>query len=225
MERIIGEIRDIEDRARTESSSLLSREQITAAIDSIVDGTHGSVYEALTVGEFDHQKAEAIRRLLEDEEFKRLLDAGGITFGMVKPHPHMAHPLNHQRSEDDVTRAVLGEIRSPLELMVSAHAHIPLAQSAQFYAHLAQIRDGSIYKRVTESMSGGAVTGLILTDHDGNAIGEWRTQIGQTNPAQAAPDTLRGKFAVSIENNVVHGSDSIENARRELQAFAGWLVK
>lgn len=52
-----------------------------------------------------------------------------------------------------------------------------------------------------------------------DAIGMVRTLMGETNPANAAPGTVRGDYAVSIGLNLVHGSDSPESAKRELALF------
>jgi len=225
VQKLLGEIRGIEARAKAEGPRLLSRDRITAAIKAMTDRTIESIYSVLTPGKHDLKKAKAIKKLLDDENFNRMLDAGGITFAMIKPYPHMAHPANHQRGECEVVDEIHGAIKSPLKIMVSADTHIPYAYSQQFYAHLADLGGSDeIYQRVTEFMSSGAVTGLILTDHNGNAIPEWRRQIGRTRPEEAAPDTLRHRFAVSVENNVLHGSDSIENVRNEVRTFSDWLL-
>jgi nucleoside-diphosphate kinase len=52
-----------------------------------------------------------------------------------------------------------------------------------------------------------------------NAIDLVRTMMGATNPAQASPGTIRGDFAQRVDRNVVHGSDSIDNAAREIAIF------
>jgi nucleoside-diphosphate kinase len=59
-------------------------------------------------------------------------------------------------------------------------------------------------------MSSGAIVAAILEKE--NAVADFRTLIGATNPANAAPGTLRAKYAKSMGENAVHGSDSDENA-------------
>jgi nucleoside-diphosphate kinase len=66
-------------------------------------------------------------------------------------------------------------------------------------------------------MSSGPVIVMILT-HE-NAIEEFRKLIGNTDPAKAEPGTIRKIFAVSVQMNAVHGSDSVENARIEADFF------
>ncbi|MEJ2291450.1 MAG: nucleoside-diphosphate kinase, partial [Deinococcales bacterium] len=52
-----------------------------------------------------------------------------------------------------------------------------------------------------------------------NAIAEWRKMMGTTNPADAAPGTVRGDLAQTIDENIVHGSDAPATAEREIQIF------
>ena len=53
------------------------------------------------------------------------------------------------------------------------------------------------------------------------AIAGWRTMMGATNPADAVPGSIRGDFATSIDENVVHGSDAPATAEREIGIFFG----
>jgi nucleoside-diphosphate kinase len=73
------------------------------------------------------------------------------------------------------------------------------------------------YEGLIEFMSSGPVIVMILT-HE-NAIEEFRKLIGNTDPAKAEPGTIRKIFAVSVQMNAVHGSDSVENARIEADFF------
>ncbi len=69
---------------------------------------------------------------------------------------------------------------------------------------------------VTFMMSGPVVVQVLEGD---NAVTNYRDVMGATNPANAAPGTIRKLFAESIEANSVHGSDSLENAEREIAFF------
>ena len=69
---------------------------------------------------------------------------------------------------------------------------------------------------VTFMMSGPVVVQVLEGD---NAVTKYRDVMGATNPANAAPGTIRKLFAESIEANSVHGSDSLENAEREIAFF------
>jgi nucleoside-diphosphate kinase len=69
------------------------------------------------------------------------------------------------------------------------------------------------YGELVEFMSRGAIVAAILEKE--NAVNDFRTLIGTTNPADAAEGTIRKKYATSVGENAVHGSDSDENAALE----------
>ena len=73
------------------------------------------------------------------------------------------------------------------------------------------------YNDLRSYMSSGTIVPMILEKD--NAVADFRTLIGATNPAQAAEGTIRKLFAKSIEANAIHGSDSDENARIEGSFF------
>lgn len=74
-------------------------------------------------------------------------------------------------------------------------------------------RERSFFKELVEFMTSGPCIPMIL--EKANAVEDFRTLIGATNPANAAPGTIRNRFAKSIDANAIHGSDSDENALRE----------
>jgi len=87
-------------------------------------------------------------------------------------------------------------------------------QAESFYAvH----RERPFFEGLVEFMSSGPVFVMILR-HE-NAVEEFRRLIGATDPAKAEPGTIRKIFAVSVQMNAVHGSDSDENAERESGFF------
>ena len=87
-------------------------------------------------------------------------------------------------------------------------------QAEEFYAiH----RSKPFYESLVEFMSSGPIVAAILEKE--NAVEEYRSLIGATNPAEAAEGTIRKLFAESVERNAVHGSDSDENAVIESDFF------
>lgn len=74
-------------------------------------------------------------------------------------------------------------------------------------------KERPFYGELVEFMSSGPIVAAILEKD--NAVEDFRTLIGATNPAEAAPGTIRALYARSIGENAVHGADSDENARRE----------
>ena len=89
-----------------------------------------------------------------------------------------------------------------------------LAQAQGFYA----IHEGKpFYDELTDFMSSSQSMALALEKD--NAVSAWRETIGATNPEEAAEGTIRRDFATSIGENAVHGSDSDENAKKEIGFF------
>jgi len=89
-----------------------------------------------------------------------------------------------------------------------------LIQAEGFYAvH----RERPFYRELTTFMSSGAC--MVLALEKENAVAAWRETIGATNPEEATEGTIRKDFATSLGENAVHGSDSDENAEKEIAFF------
>ena len=89
-----------------------------------------------------------------------------------------------------------------------------ITQAEGFYAvH----KERPFFNELTEFMSSGACMVLALEKDD--AVNEWRKTIGATNPDDADLGTIRKDFATNIQENAVHGSDSNENAEKEIGFF------
>jgi len=120
---------------------------------------------------------------------------------------------------DATRRNITGRINAKLEeagLRIVAQKRLKLGktQARAFYAvHKAR----PFYKSLVAFMTSGPVVVQVLEGE--NAVAKNRDVMGATNPAQAAPGTIRKEFAESIEANSVHGSDSAENAAREIKFF------
>lgn len=92
--------------------------------------------------------------------------------------------------------------------------HLKKAQAAAFYAvHVGK----PFYDSLTAFMTEGPV--VVMALEKDNAIADWRTLMGATNPAKAEEGTIRKRFAESIERNATHGSDAEDTARFELSFF------
>lgn len=95
-------------------------------------------------------------------------------------------------------------------------------QKGQLSAELAELfydvhADKPFFKELVEFISSGPI--IIMALQKDGAIAAWRKLMGATNPANAEEGTVRKKFATSIGNNAVHGSDSPDTAQRELGLF------
>jgi nucleoside-diphosphate kinase len=124
---------------------------------------------------------------------------------------------------DGVARNLIGEIIRRIEqqgLKVKAlrMAHLSKKQAEGFYAvH----KERPFFQSLTTFMSEGPVVLMILSGE--NAILTWRNLMGATDPAKAAPGTLRKDFGISIERNTTHGSDAPETAAFETSYFFSGL--
>ena len=91
-------------------------------------------------------------------------------------------------------------------------------QAKAFYAvH----KDRPFYGALTDFMSSGNVVAMVLEGE--NAVAKYREVMGSTDSKKAAPGTLRQKFGTDVEMNAVHGSDSLDNARKEICFFFSGL--
>ena len=120
---------------------------------------------------------------------------------------------------DAVGRGLTGEILKRIheaKFQIAAIKSLRLTKSEAegFYAvH----RERPFFKDLTEFMSSGKVVVMALEAE--NAIAKWRETMGATDPAKAAPGTIRKALGTSIQNNCTHGSDAPETARFEIGYF------
>jgi len=120
---------------------------------------------------------------------------------------------------DAVERRVAGRIIQRIEdegFQIRAMKRIRLstAEAQGFYAvH----RNAGFFGSLTAFMSSGPAIVLVLEAEGG--IGKWRTLMGATDPAKAAPGSIRKEFGESIERNATHGSDAPETAAYEIGYF------
>ena len=130
---------------------------------------------------------------------------GDITFSIIKP--------NAVRTGK--TGPILAMINEAgFEIAALRMVKMTLNQAESFY----EVHRGKpFFEGLVEFMTSGPVAVMILR-HE-NAVDEFRKLIGATDPSKAEPGTIRKIFAVSVQMNAVHGSDSDENAIREANFF------
>lgn len=127
------------------------------------------------------------------------------TFTMIKP--------------DAVKAGNIGNILQMINaagfrIVAMKYTHLTMATAGKFYEiH----KERPFYGELCEFMSSGPIVAAILEKE--NAVADFRTLIGATNPAQAAEGTIRKLYATSVGENAVHGSDSDENAAIEGNFF------
>lgn len=127
------------------------------------------------------------------------------TFSIIKP--------------DATRRNLTGAINKMLEeaglrIVAQKRIKMSLQQAQGFYAvH----KERPFFGELTEFMSSGPAVVQVLEGE--NAVAKNREIMGATNPAEAAPGTIRKEHALNIGENSVHGSDSLENAKTEIAYF------
>ena len=128
-----------------------------------------------------------------------------LTFAIIKP--------------DAVKNGNTGKIYDRIisagfKILSAKLIRMTLAQAQGFY----RVHEGKpFYKELTEFMS--SSQSMVLALAKDNAVSSWRETIGATNPKEADAGTIRRDFATSIGENAVHGSDSDNNARKEIGFF------
>ena len=127
--------------------------------------------------------------------------SGNRTFTMIKPDAVGSGHIG----------AILAQINEAgFKIVAMKYTKLSKEKAGEFYAvHAAR----PFYGELVDFMSSGPIVAAILEKN--NAVADSRTLIGATNPAEAAPGTLRARFAKNIGENAVHGSDSDENAAIE----------
>ena len=103
---------------------------------------------------------------------------------------------------------------SGLKILQRKELNLTIEQAEKFYAVHS---DKSFYKDLCNFMTSGPIVVQMLEGE--NAVELYRKVMGVTNPDKAEENTIRKKFATSIQENAVHGSDSEENALKELNFF------
>ncbi len=120
---------------------------------------------------------------------------------------------------DGVQKNLIGEVyrrfeKAGLTIVAARMRHLTQTEAEGFYAvH----RERPFFKDLVRYMTSGPVAVQVLEGE--NAVAKHRDIMGATDPKKAAPGTIRADLAASIEENVVHGSDSAENAANEIAYF------
>jgi nucleoside-diphosphate kinase len=130
------------------------------------------------------------------------------TFVMVKP--------------DGVRRGLVGEVIRRFEAkglrIVALKQHVPSRELAE--RHYAVHRDKPFFSDVVAFITSGPVVAMVLEGPEGT-IEMARLVMGKTRPTEAAPGTIRGDYANTTQENLVHGSDAPETAGQEIGLWFG----
>ncbi len=120
---------------------------------------------------------------------------------------------------DGVRRGLVGEVvrrfeQKGLRLKAMKLIQVTPELAAQHYA---EHREKPFYGELISFITSGPAVPMVFEGRE--AVSVARTLMGATDPAKAAPGTIRGDFAIEITENIVHGSDSPESAEREIRLY------
>jgi len=140
---------------------------------------------------------------------KQLLNLGkkmtNRTFAIIKP----------DAVKNNTTGLIFNHIlKAGFNVLSAKLIKMTLAQAEDFYAIHAE---RPFFGELTEFMSSGQC--MVLALEKDSAVPAWRETIGATNPEEATEGTIRSLYATNIGENAVHGSDSDENAQKEIAFF------
>ncbi len=127
------------------------------------------------------------------------------TYTMIKP--------------DGVRNGHIGEIVNRFERagLTIEQMRLEMVTDEQAKANYAEHEGKPFYDGLIAYVTSGPVVKMVVSGE--GAVSKVRTLMGATNPADAAPGTIRGDFGLTMDENVIHGSDSPESAEREIGIF------
>lgn len=120
---------------------------------------------------------------------------------------------------DGVKRGLVGEVIGRLERkgFTFVAGELRTLDRATAETHYGEHRDKPFFGGLVDFITSGPLFAAVIEGE--SAISAWRTMMGATNPVNAAPGTIRGDLATTMDENVAHGSDSPESAAREIALF------
>ena len=120
---------------------------------------------------------------------------------------------------DGVKRQICGEILTRYEPKVLIIKAMKLLQTPKELAqeHYAEHKDKPFFGELVDFITSGPVLAFVLAGK--NAVTSVRTINGATNPVDATPGSIRGDYALTMDSNVVHASDSVDSAAREIHLW------
>ncbi|ADC64789.1 Nucleoside-diphosphate kinase [Ferroglobus placidus DSM 10642] len=127
------------------------------------------------------------------------------TFVMVKP--------------DGVKRGLIGEVIKRIEQKGLKIVAMKMMEVSKELAekHYAEHKEKPFFQSLISYITSGPVVAMVVEGKE--AVKVMRNLVGKTNPIEASPGTIRGDFAMDIGRNIVHASDSLESAEREISLF------
>uniref|UniRef100_A0A7N5JYW6 Nucleoside diphosphate kinase n=1 Tax=Ailuropoda melanoleuca TaxID=9646 RepID=A0A7N5JYW6_AILME len=120
---------------------------------------------------------------------------------------------------DGVQRGLVGEIIKRFEQKGFHLVAMKFMQAPEdlLKEHYIDLKDRPFYPGLVKYMSSGPVVPMVWEGH--GVVSTGRVMLGETNPADSKPGTIRGDFCIQVGRNICHGSDSVESAKKEINLW------
>ncbi|NWZ46668.1 nucleoside diphosphate kinase [Haliaeetus albicilla] len=120
---------------------------------------------------------------------------------------------------DGVQRGLVGEIIKRFEQKGFRLAAMKFVHASEdlLKQHYIDLKDRPFYPGLVKYMNSGPVVAMVWEGL--NVVKTGRVMLGETNPADSKPGTIRGDFCIQVGRNIIHGSDSVESAQKEINLW------
>lgn len=188
----------------------------------------GATSEAIVLEKLERKKLDRMIEILSHPNLHQAIEDGYVTLGAIKPKANVS---KLETSDDtEAERMIIERVKPPLEVVFTFSLNLHPEDVASFYPQsvadkINKMEGPKGWEYFVKYMTSGPVTYLMLYDPNGDAVAEWRRQIGSTDPRNADPESIRGKYAKRLGRNLVHGSsgdnkrEAVKNVKKELN----WL--
>ncbi|MDP2586046.1 MAG: nucleoside-diphosphate kinase [Candidatus Levybacteria bacterium] len=210
-----------------------------AILDRKAGGKEYGIETTEELKALDRKRLGLIIDVLNHPITERLIDQGQITLGAIKPNAQDSKLglSDDVSAEEKLLKYISGRKDTNLEIMFAASLSPSKEELEMFYADVKEKlqaiprNNATVWDEMVSEYGSGPITYFLLYDPDKDAVKEWRRVIGATDPTKADEGSIRGKFALRLPNNLVHGSsgdteeEAVSNVKREVHWLREKLVK
>ncbi|CAF90396.1 unnamed protein product, partial [Tetraodon nigroviridis] len=120
---------------------------------------------------------------------------------------------------DGVQRGIVGEIIKRFEVKGFKLVAMKMVQASEdlLMNHYIDLKDRPFFPQLVKYMSSGPVVAMVWEGK--GVVKTGRVMLGETDPAKSSPGTIRGDFCIDVSKNIIHGSDSVESANKEISLW------
>uniref|UniRef100_A0A3P8TRS4 Nucleoside diphosphate kinase n=2 Tax=Amphiprion percula TaxID=161767 RepID=A0A3P8TRS4_AMPPE len=120
---------------------------------------------------------------------------------------------------DGVQRGIIGEIIRRFEMKGFKLVGMKMLQASEdlLMQHYVDLKDRPFFPTLINYMSSGPVVAMVWEGK--GVVKTGRVMLGETNPAESKPGTIRGDFCIDVSKNIIHGSDSVDSANKEISLW------